>query len=275
MNDSGLSRRAVISLGGAVVVLGVAGCTAPASEPGGNPTATQPTPTPTLSERDAYIAEGPVELDPSAFEHGQFVGAIDLEYRGARTSVTAQEADAQYKAYFKGKYTPPEPGERNGIRLNAMGDPRDGDRLLFKGAIVDNITLPREIVFGLHNITRIQGGVEINGEFFEGRVAGANGTLVVGDRLTVWVPDPNYPDLVDRYVYEVVPSEASDQADYTIVDVAEGYEDIIYRPTPSEDVYQLSLYTCWPPNQSIRRLVTRFHLVDASIEVGSVKPVDA
>ena len=275
MSVSGLSRRSVLGLGGAVVALGVAGCTAPATQTSGGPSATEPSPTQALSERDAYIAEGPVELDPAVFEHGQFVGALDLQYLGERTSGTAQEADARYAAYFKGNYTPPQPGERNAIRLNAMGDPRDGDRLLFLGAIIDNITLPHEIVMGLHNITRIKGGVDLNGEYFEGRVAGANGTLVIGDLLTVWVPDPNYPDLVDRYVYEVVPSEAGEASDYAVVDVSEGYEDIIYRPSPSEDVHQLSLYTCWPPNQSIRRLVTRFHLVDASIGVGSVKPVEA
>jgi len=154
-----------------------------------------------------------------------------------------------------------------------MGDPRDGDRLLYLGAIIDNITLPNEIVLGLHNITRIEGGVEINGERFEGRVAGANGTLVVGDRMTIWVTDPVYPELVNKYVYEVVESEAG--GDYAVVDVGPGYEDIIYRASPSEDVYQLSLYTCWPPNQSIRRLVTPFHLVDVVIEEGSVKPFDA
>lgn len=277
MRDPLLTRRSVLGLGGALVALGVAGCSAPTSKPSADPGATTPasTPSATLSERDAYIAGGPVELDPSAFQHGQFVGAIDFVYLGARTSSTAQEADAQYRAYFKGSYTPPQPGERNGIRLNAMADPRDGDRLLFLGAIIDTITLPHEIVLGLHNITRIRGGIEINGQYFEGRVAGANGTLVIGDQLVVWVPDPVYPDLVDRYVYQVVPSESGEAADYAIVDVAEGYEDIIYKPSPSEDIYQLSLYTCWPPNQSIRRLVTRLELVAASIEVGSVKPVEA
>lgn len=270
-----VTRRSLLGLG-AAVALGAAACSSPETDPEQSATSeSSAPPTTSVSERDAYLAEPPVELNPADFEHGEFVGAIDIEYLGARTSATAQEADSQYEAYFRGDYTPPEPGERVGIRLNAMGDPRDGDRLLFLGAIIDNITLPHEIVLGLHNITRIKGGVEINGEYFEGTVAGANGSLVIGDRMTIWVPDPNYPDLVDRYVYEVVPSEAGEQSDYVVVDVAEGYEDIIYRQNPDVDVHELSLYTCWPPNQSIRRLVTRFRLVDASIEVGSVKPVDA
>lgn len=252
-----------------VTTLGIAGCTAPVSETPAPSSAPAATPT---SERDAYIAAGPEALDPARFEHGQFVGAIDMEYYGTRSSKTAQDADKKYLEYFKGSYTPPKPGDRNAIRLQAMGDPRDGNRLLFKGAIIDNITTPHAVVVGLHNITRIEGGVEVNGQTFEGRVAGAYGSLEIGDHMTVWVPDLVYPDLVNRYVYEVVPSDNG--GDYEVVEVASGYEDIIYRASPSEDVYQLSLYTCWPPNQSIRRLVTRFHLVDASIEPGSVSPVE-
>ena len=274
MAGQGRTRREVFGLV-ALVAVGAAGCTAapaPAAPDASDTQAPSPVAS-TPSDREAYIAAGPAPLDPAVFQHGAFVGAIDIEYLGARTSQTARDADAKYAAYFKGAYSPPEPGEHNGIRLVAMSDPRDGDRLLFKGAIVDTITLPHEIVMGLHNITRIQGGVEINGQVYEGRVAGANGTMVVGDHLTVWVPDPRYPELVDRYVYEVVQSEAG--GDYVIVDVGPGYEDLIYRASPSEDINQLSLYVCWPPNQSNRRLVTRFHLVDASVEVGSVKPVDA
>lgn len=269
-----LTRRSFLGLG-AVVALSAAACSSPEADVAESTTSASGSPTTSLSERDAYLAEPPVELNPADFDHGEFVGAIDIEYLGPRTSATAQEADAQYQAYFKGDYTPPQPGERVGIRLNAMGDPRDGDRLLFLGAIIDNITLPHEIVLGLHNITRIKGGVEINGEYFEGSVAGANGSLVIGDRMTIWVPDPTYPDLVNRYVYEVVPSEAGEQSDYVVVDVAQGYEDIIYRTNPDQSVHELSLYTCWPPNQSIRRLVTRFRLVDASIEPGSVQPIEA
>lgn len=269
----GRTRREVLGLFG-LVALGVAGCTAPPATPTGSGSpAAAPTTAAAPTGREAYIAEGPSPLDPSRFPHGTFVGAIDIQYLGPRTSQTAQEADAKYKTYFKGSYTPPVPGERNGIRLVAMGDPRDGDRLLFQGAIMDNITLPHEIVLGLHNITRIRGGIEINGQVFEGRVAGANGTMVVGDRMTVWVPDATYPELVDRYTYEVVQSEAG--GDYVVVDVGPGYEDLIYRASPSEDTFQLSLYTCWPPNQSIRRLVTRLHLVEVAIQEGSVKPVDA
>lgn len=272
MSEQGRTRREVIGLL-TLLAVGAAGCTAaPSPTDSGSPRPTPAAPS-TPSDREAYIAAGPDPLDPAVFKHGDFVGAIDIEYLGARTSQTAKEADAKYAAYFKGKYSPPKPGEHNGIRLLAMTDPRDGDRLLFKGAIVDTITLPHEIVMGLHNITRIQGGVEINGQVYEGRVAGANGTMVIGDHMTVWVPDPHYPDLVNRYVYEVVESEAG--GDYVLVDVGPGYEDLIYRASPAEDIYQLSLYVCWPPNQSIRRLVTRFHLVDAVIEVGSVKPVDA
>lgn len=85
--------------------------------------------------------------------------------------------------------------------------------------------------------------------------------------------DPKYPDLLDRYVYEVVESEAG--GDYTVITVGPGYEDLIYKASPSEDVYQLSLYTCWPPRQSARRLVTRFQLIEASVVPGSVKPVEA
>lgn len=272
MNRSRGSRVVVVGLVAAVAV-GLGGCSAGTVEPSAASSAAASESVAAPSERDAYIAAGAAPLDPSAFAHGEFVGAIDLQYLGPRTSQTAQAADAKYAEYFKGAYTPPRPGERNAIRLNAMGDPRDGDRLLYLGAIIDNITLPNEIVLGLHNITRIEGGVEINGERFEGRVAGANGTLVVGDRMTIWVTDPVYPELVNKYVYEVVESEAG--GDYAVVDVGPGYEDIIYRASPSEDVYQLSLYTCWPPNQSIRRLVTRFHLVDVVIEEGSVKPLDA
>lgn len=252
-----------------VTAVSFAGCTAPTNEA---PVAPSSAATPT-SERDAYIAAGPEAIDPARFQHGEFVGAIDLEYLGTRSSQTAQEADKKYQEYFKGAYTPPKIGDRNAIRLSAMTDPRDGDRLLFKGGIIDTITTPHEIVLGLHNITRIEGGVEVNGQVFEGRVAGAYGSLEVGDRMTIWIPDTVYPDLVNRYVYEVVPGDGG--GDYDVVEVATGYGDIIYRPSPSEDVYQVTLYTCWPPNQSIRRLVTRFHLVDASIEEGSVKPVEA
>lgn len=274
MAINGRARRTVLGLTVASVVL--AGCSAAPVTVGGSaapgaPVVSAETAAP--SDREVYIAEGPAPLNPAVFEHGSFVGAIDLEYRGERTSDTAKSADAKYAEYFKGQYSPPEPGERNVIRLNAMGDPRDGGRLLFKGAIIDNITLPHEIVLGLHNITRIEGGVELNGESFEGRVAGANGTMVIGDRMTVWVQDPYYSDLVDRYVYEVIESETG--GDYTLVDVGPGFEDIIYRASPSEDVYQLSLYTCWPPNQSIRRLVTRLQLVESSVDVGSIKPIDA
>lgn len=269
----------VLGVCSVVLALGLAGCSPP---PGSQGTAPSPDSPVTAAasgnsaptDRDAYIARGPAHLDPSAFKHGDFVGAIDLEYLGARTSPTAKEADAKYAAYFKGKYSPPQPGEHNGIRLNAMSDPRDGERLLFKGAIIDTITLPNEIVLGLHNITRIEGGVAINGRVYEGHVAGANGTMVVGDHMTIWVPDPHYPDLVDRYVYEVVPSESG--GDYLLVSTsAPAFEDTIYKASPADDVYQLSLYVCWPPNQSIQRLVTRMRLLESSIEVGSVRPVDA
>lgn len=270
MNGSNVSRRAIIG-GLAAMAVGFTGCSRDSGgSGGGSPSAPEEMP---LSERDAYIAKGPAPLDPASFAHGAFVGAMDLEYLGERTSETAKAADADYQVYFKGNYTPPKPGEHNVIRLNSMGDPRDGERLLFKGAIMDNITPPHEIVLGLHNITLIEGGVELNGEYYEGRVAGANGTQVIGDRLTVWTPDPLYPDLVDQYVYEVVESETG--GDYTVVTVGPGYEDLIYKASPSEDVYQLSLYVCWPPRQIIQRLVTRFHLIEASVVPGSVKSVDA
>lgn len=268
MIDRHTARRA-LAAASVALVLSVAGCGSQAAEAPTAPVTERARPT----DREAYIAAGPGAFDPRYFAHGDFVGAIDMQYSGDRSSATAQEADAKYKEYFKGNYTPPQPGERSVIRLNAMGDPRDGDRLLFKGAIVDNITLPTAVVMGLHNITEIEGGVELNGEVFEGRVAGANGSLAIGDTLTVWVPDAFYPDLVDRFVYQVVPGDGG--GDYDVVDVGPGFEDIIYRASPSEDVYQLTLYTCWPPNQSIRRLVTRFHLIESSIEVGSVSPVDA
>lgn len=278
MTESLWTRRAVVGLA-ALGGVGLVGCSAGSPTGGSTSGATATAPSAAAStaapptNREAYIAKGPAPLDPSVYAHGDFVGAIDIQYFGARTSATAREADAKYSTYFKGKYTPPKPGERNVIRLNAMGDPRDGNRLLFKGAVMDNITLPHEIVVGLHNITVIEGGVDLNGEHFVGRVAGANGTMVVGDKMSVWVRDPYYADLLDRYDYQVVESEAG--GDYVLVDVGPGFEDLIYRASPSEDVYQLSLYVCWPPNQSIRRLVTRFHLTGSAVVAGSVSPFEA
>ena len=156
MTEGLWTRRGVLGL--AALGVGLAGCSAPSSSPPSGTTAASAGATTAAAgdaAREAYIAEGPAPLDPSAFAHGDFVGAIDIQYSGARTSATAKEADAKYAAYFKGKYSPPEPGERNVVRLNAMGDPRDGNRLLFKGAVMDNITLPNAIVVGLHNITQI------------------------------------------------------------------------------------------------------------------------
>ncbi len=84
----------------------------------------------------------------------------------------------------KRKNQPPANIDVEKIRLNSMGDPRDGDRLLFKGAIMDNITLPHEIVLGLHNITVIEGGVELN----DGITLPAQATCI--DAPTLWPRDP-------------------------------------------------------------------------------------
>lgn len=244
------------------------GCSAP--DDAASSTATRTADQTALSDKDAYLAGTPAPFDPAWFAHGEFVGAIDIQFRGDRTSASATAADAKYNDYFQGSYTPPAAGTRNVVRLTAFEDPRDGARLLHYGAVIDTITAPNELVIGLHNTTEIEGGVELNGEVFEGRVGNAAGIMDVGDRLTIWTQDPNFADLVNRYDFEVVAAE--DGGAYTLADSNSGLEEFIYAPGPGGDVIQLTSYTCWPPNQLDQRMVSRLHLVSSSIEVGSVSP---
>lgn len=272
-----LSRAAAAS--GVALLFAVAGCSSASDDDaGGGSALPTPVPSPTAtatpsSEDDLqeYIDAGPGPLDPGRFGHAQFVGAIDIQYQGDRSSESAIAADAKYEAFY-GTYDGPVAGERSVVRLTAFNDPRDGDRLLRQGAVIDNITAPNSLVIGLHNVLEIEGGVEVNGEVFEGRVGGASGALEVGDRMTIWTPDPTYVGLVNRYVYEAVPAE--DGGAYALVDAdRQDIEEFIYR-APAGEEYQLTAYTCWPPNQLAQRMVTRLHLVESAIERGSVSPVD-
>lgn len=258
------SAAALLAAGGLLT-----GC-ASGAEPAASSAAT-PTAAATLSERDAYLAAPPPAFDPGAFAHADFVGAIDIQYLSDRTTAAAEAADQKYSEYFGGSYTPPAPGARNVVRLTAFEDPVDAVRLLEYGAVVDNITGPNELVIGLHNVQAIQGGVELNGETFAGDVGGAAGTMAAGDRLTIWTPDPNYADLVRRYDFEVVPADGD--AGFALVDSDSGAEEYIYSPSPEEGIFQLTTYTCWPPNQLDQRLVTRLHQVSSAVVVGSVSPV--
>lgn len=158
------------------------------------------------------------------------------------------------------------------VRLTAFEDPRDGARLLNYGAVVDTITAPNELVIGIHNVLEIEGGVELNGEVFEGSVGGAAGSMEVGDRLTIWTRDPNSTDLVNCYDFEVVPAEEGGA--YSLKDSDSGIEEYIYSASPSADVVQLTSYTCWPPNQLDQRMVSRLHLISSAIQEGSVSPVE-
>lgn len=268
--------RRALAASGLVLALLLAGCSEPDVEAAPtSATTAAPTRTPdqtALSDRDVYIAGTPEPFDPGWFAHGDFVGAIDIQYLGDRASASAVAADGKYDAYYQGSYTPPAAGSRHVVRLTAFEDPRDGARLLNFGAVVDTITSPNELVIGIHNITEIEGGVELNGEVFEGRVGGAAGAMELGDRLTIWTPDPYYEDLVNRYDFEVMPAE--DGGAYTLVDSDSGVEAYIYTPSPSADVFQLTTYTCWPPNQLDQRMVSRLHQVSSSILVGSVSPIE-
>lgn len=224
------------------------------------------------ADREAYLASEPQPFNPAAFNHADIIGALDIQYRGDRSSESAQASDAQYAAFFGGEYDPPVPGERHVVRLVAFEDPVDAVRLLEQGAALDNITGPDEVVVGLHNVLDIDGAVEVNGELFEGRIGGAAGAMEVGDAATIWTQDPNHPDLVNRYDYEVV--AADDGWSYAAVDTDTGAEEYIYAESPAEDVKQLTIYTCWPPNQLEQRMVFRLELVSSSIQEGTVTAID-
>ncbi len=271
------TRQRAIASTIVALALVLAGCSSPEEEPTAPTTASAlDTRTPdaaALADRDAYLAGTPEPLDPAWFGHGDFVGAIDIQYLSDRSSDDVRAADSKYNQFYGGTYQPPSPGDRHVVRLTAFEDPRDGARLLMYGAVIDNITSPAELVIGVHNVLEIEGGVELNGEVFEGRIGGAAGAMAVGDRLTIWTPDPNYEDMVNRYDFEVVPAE--DGSAYTLIDTDNGAEEYIYRASPSPDVVQLTSYTCWPPNQLDQRMVTRLQLVSSAIAVGSVSPVDA
>jgi len=256
----------------ALVIL-VAGCAGPA-EPESSATsaaATQPGPVATADVAEA-VGGTPPPLDPGTFSHGDFVGALQIDYLGDRSSASAQAADAAYNAFFQGNYDGPYPGKSTVLRLTAMGDPRDGDRLLRLGAVIDNITDPNSLVIGIHNVMTIDGSVELNGQVFDQNVAGASGVLEIGDRITIWTPNET-PGAVNRYVYEVVNPEGGDAA-YSVVDADANIDTFIYRESPSNDFFQLTTYICWPPNQLAQRLVTRLKLVESTIEPGSVLPFD-
>ena len=224
------------------------------------------------AEREAYLASAPQPFNPAAYDHADLIGALDIQYRGDRSSASAQASDAQYAAFFGGEYDPPAPGYRHVVRLVAFEDPVDAVRLLEQGAALDDITGPDELVVALHNVLDIDGAIELNGEVFEGRVGGAAGAMEVGDVATIWTQDLNYPDLVNRYDYEVV--AAADGGGYAAVDSETGAEEYIYAQSPAEDVKQLTIYTCWPPNQLEQRMVFRLDLVSSSIQEGVVRAID-
>ncbi len=253
--------------------LGISGCSgSPEPEPSSS-SASVPAPAPTATADVAEAIGGtPPPLDPGAFAHGDFVGALQIDYLGDRSSASAQAADAAYNAFFQGNYDGPYPGKSTVLRLTAMGDPRDGDRLLRLGAVIDNITDPNSLVIGIHNVMTIDGSVELNGQVFDQNVAGASGVLEIGDRITIWTPNET-PGAVNRYVYEVVNPDGGDAA-YSVVDADANIDTFIYRESPSNDFFQLTTYICWPPNQLAQRLVTRLKLVESSIEPGSVLPFD-
>jgi len=256
--------------------LGISGCSG-SSEPEPEPSATRgAATTPDAPVATADVAEvvggTPPPLDPGAFAHADFVGALQIDYLGDRSSASAQAADAAYNAFFQGNYDGPYPGKSTVLRLTAMEDPRDGDRLLRLGAVIDNITDPNELVIGIHNVLTIDGSVELNGQVFDQNVAGASGVLEIGDRITIWTPNET-PGAVNRYVYEVVNPEGGDAA-YSIVDADANIDTFVYRESPRDDFFQLTTYICWPPNQLAQRLVTRLQLVESTIEPGSVLPFD-
>ncbi|WP_454778551.1 hypothetical protein [Georgenia muralis] len=284
MNPRRSSAAAVLGLALAAAV-GLAACSndpeptpalsaAESSREAGETAGEHPAETTGVTQQaEADPGEAPPPLDPGIFGHEDFVGAIEMEYRGDRTSESAVMADSAYDAFFGGDYDRPAAGEKAVLRLTAMVDPRDGNRLLMMGAVIDTITDPNELVIGLHNVLGIDGSVALNGEEHEGRVAGASGVMEVGDRVTIWTPHPGEPDLVYRYVYEVVPPEDA-EGSFALYESDLNIDDKVYRESPSEDVYQLSTYICWPPNQLAQRLVTRLHLVESSVERGSVAPLD-
>jgi len=63
----------------AAVAVGLGGCSAGSVGPSPVSSAAASESVAAPSERDAYIAAGAPPLDPSAFAHGEFVGAIDLQ----------------------------------------------------------------------------------------------------------------------------------------------------------------------------------------------------
>lgn len=259
------------------LVIALAGCAdasggdspSPAAPANSSGSAAAPAPSAEVAE---VIGGTPPPLDPGTFSHADFVGALQIDYLGDRSSASAQTADAAYNAFFQGNYDGPYPGKSTVLRLTAMEDPRDGDRLLRLGAVIDNITDPNELVIGIHNVLTIDGSVELNGQVFDQNVAGASGVLEIGDRITIWTPNET-PGAVNRYVYEVVNPEGGDAA-YSVVDADANIDSFVYRASPSEDFFQLTTYICWPPNQLAQRLVTRLQLVESAIEPGSVLPFD-
>lgn len=259
---------------GLALALGLAGCSAgPEAAVAPATAAASSTSTPG-SVPPTVSVESAVPLDPSRYSHGEFVGAIQIDYLGDRSSESAQAADQAYDSFFSGNYDAPSAGKTVVLRLTAMGDPRDGDRLLRLGAVIDNITDPNSLVIGLHNVLDIDGAVELNGQVYDGHVAGASGVMEIGDRLTVWVADKDNPGTVERYVYQVVSAEGGESA-YTIANADANIDSVVYQASPSPDFFQLSTYICWPPNQLAQRLVTRLQLIESSTVPGSVSPVDA
>lgn len=278
----GPRRRAIVAIGIAAT-LGLSACggapetpSATAAASRATSAATQSAPSATGSEPTPSpdgVAGAIAPLDPGRFEHGDFVGALQIDYLGNRTSESARFADQAYNDFFDGSYDSPGAGKSVVLRLTAMGDPRDGDRLLRLGAVIDNITPANSLVIGLHNVMDVQGAVELNGQVHDARVAGASGVLEIGDRVTIWVAEPDNPGTVERYVYEAVSAEGGDSP-YTIANADANIDSVVYRASPSPDVFQLSTYICWPPNQLAQRLVTRLQLVESSLVPGSVSPVE-
>lgn len=255
-------------------VIGLAGCSGTPADRGPTASGGAPSSSVAANPEDApNVGATPPPFDPSVYAHGDFVGALQIDYLGDRSSASAQAADQAYQGFFNGGYDGPFPGKSTVLRLTAMVDPRDGDRLLRLGAVVDTITAPNELVIGLHNVLTIEGSVELNGQVHDQSVAGASGVMEVGDRMTLWTPNANDPGMVNRYVYEVVNLEGGDAA-YSVVDADENIDTVVYQESPSEDFFQLTTYICWPPNQLAQRLVTRLELVESSIEQGSVTPHD-
>lgn len=204
-----------------------------------------------------YMAQEPPLLNPNIFNHGDFVGALVLNYQSGRNSQIVRSTDSLYRQYFgEGNFEPPS-DEQVYLRISAMFDINGMDRLLEKGAILDTITTPRNLVVGVHNISEISSIVNVNGtEHVETR-GGGNGLLDVGDTAQILMSDPNLPGVMIRYTYEL-----QKENDIQVVPFDSNIENYIYE-FGEEGEQWLTMYWCYPPGSEEHRVVIRLRLAGA------------